>query len=86
MAIAIGKIWSVVTPELQFKVKVKWVLNQQLKAQEVGKEITFTNPKDHISQKLKKSQKAAIIFRNNLVLPVLFKVDNMVEVVSEIKQ
>lgn len=74
-----------VIPELQFKVKVKRVLNQQLKAQEVGKEITFTNPKDHISQKLKKPQKTAIIFRNHLVLPVLFKVDNTVEVVSEIK-
>lgn len=51
----------------------------------MGKEITFTNPKDHTSEKLKKPQKTDILFRNNLILPVLFKVDNMVEVTSEIK-
>lgn len=52
----------------------------------MGKEITFTNPKDHTSEKRKTPQETYIVFRNNLILPVLFKVDSTVEVASEIKE
>lgn len=46
MAVTVWKFRNVITPELLFNVKVKRVVTQQMKAQEVGKEITFSNSED----------------------------------------